>query len=410
MTKTTYFISGMSCVNCAARIDKALAEAAGIATASVNFAMGELVVEFDEEKITTADIERIVAGLGYGIRGGSRAESLAEIQGELHSQLFWFVFSLGLSLPIMATMTLHGNRSIGWMSLFLAAIVQFSAGLTFYRGSWYAVKSGSANMDVLVALGTTAAFGYSVIAFLAGWHDGVFFETSAMLITFIRLGKYLEARARGAAGKALQLLLKLQPERARLLLDGGEREVAAQEVKIGDLLLVRPGESFPVDGEIVAGESSVDESLVTGESLPVDKTVGGRVTGATINLSGVLRVRATGVGEGTAACPDCAAGTGCPVRQGADPAVCRPGLGLVCAGGGAACRGNLLRLVPADNAWLHLRLPAGDRRGGYCLPLRHGACHADRHHGRQRHRPGRRHSGQARFGAGTYLRGQPAAA
>ena len=199
----------------------------------------------------------------------------------------------------MATMTLHGNRSVGWINLLLATIVQFSAGLTFYRGAWYAVKSGSANMDVLVALGTTAAFGYSVIAFLAGWHDGIFFETSAMLITFIRLGKYLEARARGAASRALQKLLNLQPERARLLLDGSEREVAAQEVKVGDLLLVRPGESFPVDGEIVEGESSVDEALVTGESLPVSKTVGDTVTGATINLSGALKVTATGVGEET---------------------------------------------------------------------------------------------------------------
>jgi len=300
MIKATYFISGMSCVNCAARIDKALGEKNGIAKASVNFAMGELLVEYDEGKITAAEVERTVAGLGYGIRGGSRAESLAEIQTELRAQLLWFIFSLALSLPIMATMTLHGNRTVGWMNLLLAAIVQFSAGLTFYRGSWYAVKSGSANMDVLVALGTTAAFGYSVIAFLAGWHDGIFFETSAMLITFIRLGKYLEARARGAAGKALQKLLNLQPERARLLLDGSEREIAAQEVKAGDLLLVKAGESFPVDGEIVAGESSVDESLVTGESLPVDKTVGAKVTGATINLSGVLQVRATGVGEETA--------------------------------------------------------------------------------------------------------------
>ncbi|MBP1729316.1 MAG: heavy metal translocating P-type ATPase, partial [Deltaproteobacteria bacterium] len=171
MTKTTYFISGMSCVNCAARIDRALTGQDGIARAAVNFAMAELLVEYDEGKITAAEIERTVAGLGYGIRGGSRAESGAEIQVELRSQLFWFLFALALSLPIMATMTLHGSRSVGWINLLLATIVQFSAGLTFYRGAWFAVKSGSANMDVLVALGTTAAYGYSVIAFLAGWHD-----------------------------------------------------------------------------------------------------------------------------------------------------------------------------------------------------------------------------------------------
>ncbi len=298
MIKKTYFISGMSCVNCAARIDKTLNETAGIAKASVNFAMGELQVEYDEARIGATAIERAVAGLGYGIRGGSRAESMVEIQGERRAQLFWFLFALALSLPIMATMTLHGSLWIGWMNLLLATIVQFSAGLTFYRGSWYAIKGGSASMDVLVALGTTAAYCYSGIAFFSGWHD-VFFETSAMLITFIRLGKYLEARARGAASRALQKLLKLQPEQARLLVDGSEREVGVREVKVGDLLLVRPGESFPVDGEIVEGVSSVDESLVTGESLPIDKTAGAQVTGATLNLTGVLKIRATGVGEET---------------------------------------------------------------------------------------------------------------
>jgi Cu+-exporting ATPase len=299
MTKSNYQISGMSCVNCAARIDKSLNGMSGITRASVNFAMSELVVEYDEKLTSASAIEQAVSDLGYGIRGG-RGESVSELQGEVRSQRYWFLFSLVLSLPIMATMTLHDNRAVGWLNLVLAAVVQFSAGLAFYRGAWYAVRSGSANMDVLVALGTTAAFGYSVVAFLSGWHGGIFFETSAMLITFIRLGKYLEVRARGAASMALQKLLNLQPERARLLVDGSERDVAVQQVKAGDLLVVRPGESFPVDGEIVAGESSVDESLVTGESRPVEKTPGDPVIGATINLGGLLRVRATGVGEDTA--------------------------------------------------------------------------------------------------------------
>ena len=294
-----YSISGMSCVNCAARIDKTLNETAGVARATVNFAMGELLVEFDEALISAARIEQAVTGLGYGIRSAVRAESEADIQRELKAQLYWFLLALALSLPIMATMSMHENRAVGWMSLVLAAVVQFSAGLTFYRGAWYAVKGGSANMDVLVALGTTAAFGYSVIAFLFGWHGGVFFETSAMLIAFIRLGKYLEARARGAASRALQALLNLQPKRARVLVDGAELDVAAESVKAGDLLLVRAGEAFPVDGEVVSGESSVDEALVTGESMPVGKNAGDGVIGATINLTGALQVRATGVGEET---------------------------------------------------------------------------------------------------------------
>lgn len=300
LKQTTYSISGMSCVNCAARIDKALNETEGVARAAVNFAMGELQVEFDEKVISASRIEQAVVALGYGIRSAVRAESEADIQRELKAQFYWFLLALALSLPIMATMTMHDNRAVGWMNLVLAAVVQFSAGLTFYRSAWYALKGGSANMDLLVALGTTAAFGYSVLAFLAGWHGGVFFETSAMLIAFIRLGKYLEARARGAASRALQALLNLQPKRARLLVDGSEIEVAAEAVKVGDLLLVRAGEAFPVDGEVVSGESSIDEALVTGESLPVSKSVGDRVIGATINLTGALQVRATGVGEDTA--------------------------------------------------------------------------------------------------------------
>ena len=297
--QATYSISGMSCVNCAARIDKTLNETDGVARATVNFAMGELLVEFDETLISAARIEQAVTGLGYGIRSAVRAESEADIQRELKTQLYWFLLALALSLPIMATMSMHDNRIVGWMNLVLASVVQFSAGLTFYRGAWYAIKGGSANMDVLVALGTTAAFGYSVIAFLAGWHGGVFFETSAMLIAFIRLGKYLEARARGAASRALQALLNLQPKRARVLVDGSELDVAAETVKAGDLLLVRAGETFPVDGEVVSGESSVDEALVTGESMPVGRSAGDKVIGATINLTGALQVRATGVGEET---------------------------------------------------------------------------------------------------------------
>ena len=300
MEKVVYRITGMSCVNCAARIDKALNETAGIGRAAVNFAMGELLVEYEPERIRPAEIEGIVTGLGYGIGRAAGGESLVELANEQRRQLRWCLLAMALALPIMATMTIHGNRSVGWLSLLLATAAQFSAGLTFYRGAWYSLKNGSANMDVLVALGTSAAYGYSLVAFLAGWHGGVFFETSAMLIAFIRLGKYLEARARGAAGRALQQLLTLQPERARLLVDGVEQEVAATEVRAGDLLLVRPGESFPVDGEIVAGSGSVDESLVTGESLPVEKAAGDPVVGATVNLDGLLTIRATGVGEDTA--------------------------------------------------------------------------------------------------------------
>jgi Cu+-exporting ATPase len=291
-------ISGMSCVNCAGRIEKTLNEAEGIERASVNFAMEELLVEFDGRITSRAAIEGIVRGLGYGIVLQKSDDSEA---AELSRDRLWFILSLCASLPIMATMTIHDRPWIGWLNLLLATLVQFTAGLTFYRGSWYALKSRSANMDVLVALGTTAAYGYSLGAFLlgSGGHAEVFFETSVMLIAFIRLGKYLESRARGKAGEALKKLLSLQADKARLLVDGREQEVPTSRVKVGDLLLVRPGETIPVDGEVVEGSSSVDEAMVTGESVPVHKKAGALVTGSTINRTGLLKIVANRVGEAT---------------------------------------------------------------------------------------------------------------
>ena len=372
MQKATFTVTGMSCVNCAARIEKGLAETAGISRASVNFAMEELLVEFDDSAISREAIEDKVTQLGYGIRvKGGAGELRFGVQG-LHcascvnnlekkllaapgvaaavvnlaqeaafvrfepstitpaeiyavvtsagyepvpegeakedeaeayqSQRNWFIASILLSLPIMFTMGMHHIRAVGWMNLALATIVQFTAGLTFYRGSWFALKSRSANMDVLVALGTSAAYFYSLFAFFGafGEHGSeVFFETSAMLIAFIRLGKYLEARARGKAGEALKKLLRLQADKARLITGEGEKEVPASMVRVGDLLLVRPGETVPTDGEIVEGMTTVDESMVTGESVPAEKGPGDAVTGATINRTGLLKVRATRVGEET---------------------------------------------------------------------------------------------------------------
>lgn len=372
MQKATFTITGMSCVNCAGRIEKSLAETAGISRASVNFAMEELLVEFDDAVISRGAIEEKVVKLGYGIRekGGAgelrfgvkglhcascvnnlekkllaapgvtaavvnlaqesafvRFDPSAIAPADIHavvtaagyepvpegaakedeakayrSQRNWFIASLALSLPIMLTMGMHENRAVGWMNLLLSTIVQFTAGLTFYRGSYFALRNRSANMDVLVALGTSAAYFYSLFSFFGafGEHGGeVFFETSAMLIAFIRLGKYLEARARGKAGEALKKLLKLQADKARVITDEGEKEVSASMVQVGDLLLVRPGETVPTDGEIVDGTSSLDESMVTGESVPVEKGVGDTVTGATINRTGLLKVRATRIGEET---------------------------------------------------------------------------------------------------------------
>lgn len=286
-------------MNCAARIEKALNATDGIGSAAINFAVEELLVEFDDRKISASSIQDAVRNLGYGIQPKGLSSGADGLESSFVAQRNWFVFSFALSLPIMLTMTMHGNRTVGWINLLLATAVQFSAGLTFYRGSWYALKSRSANMDVLVALGTSAAYFYSLFAFFSSHHEGVFFETSAMLIAFIRLGKYLEARARGKAGAALKKLLRLQADRARLLVDGAEKDVAASELKVGDVVMVRPGETIPVDGEMIEGRTLVDESLVTGESMPVEKRAGDSVTGATINQSGSIKVRATRIGEET---------------------------------------------------------------------------------------------------------------
>ncbi|HOI17685.1 MAG TPA: heavy metal translocating P-type ATPase [Geobacteraceae bacterium] len=293
MEKKTLAVTGMSCSACAARIERELAATAGISSAVVNFPLEELTVEYDPGRISLRDVESLVVKLGYGIR--SRADETVEHA----SQRNWFLFSLVASLPIMATMFVHEHPVAGWVGFILATLVQFSAGLTFYRGSWYALKNRGANMDVLIALGTSAAYFYSVFAFFGafGGHGAVFFETSAMLITFIRLGKYLESRARGRAGDALKKLLRLQADKARLVTDTGEREVAASTVRVGDVVGIRPGETIPVDGVVLEGRSTVDESLVTGESLPKEKGVGDTVVGAAVNRSGAITVRATRVGD-----------------------------------------------------------------------------------------------------------------
>lgn len=293
MEKKTLSVTGMSCSACAARIERELAATPGIGRAAVNFPLRELTIEYDPDRIGLRDVASVVVRLGYGI--GTPGDETVEPA----SQRAWFLFSLAATLPIMATMVVHEHPVAGWIAFLLATLVQFSAGLTFYRGAWYALKNRGANMDVLIALGTSAAYLYSVSAFFGafGGHGAVFFETSAMLITFIRLGKYLESRARGRAGDALKKLLRLQADTARLVDEQGEREVAASTVRIGDVVRIRPGETIPVDGVVLEGRSTVDESMVTGESLPKEIGVGDTVVGAAVNRSGAITVRATAVGD-----------------------------------------------------------------------------------------------------------------
>jgi len=295
----TFAVRGLHCASCVNTLEKKLLENPAVSTAIVNLASETAFVRFDPQRLTISNVLGIVHAAGFTPIELRDAGDAAD--NDLHSQRNWLIFALCASLPIMLTMGMHNNRAVMQFNLLLATAVQFSAGLIFYRGAWSSLKNHSTNMDVLVALGTSAAYFYSLLAYfgLLGPHREVFFETSAMLIAFIRLGKYLEARARGKAGEALKKLLHLQADKARLVTDSGEKEVPSSIIRVGDVVLVRPGETIPVDGDLIDGSGAVDEAMVTGESIPVFKNPGDHVIGATINRSGVLHVRATRVGEAT---------------------------------------------------------------------------------------------------------------
>jgi Cu+-exporting ATPase len=295
----SFVVRGMHCANCAQTLEKKLRALAGVASAQVNFADESATLRFDPARIDRAAIFAAVEGAGFTALA---VRDEAGEQREARRELLWLIFAATLSVPLMPLMWWMPFGHDGhWLEALLAGIVQFSAGLTFYRGAWISLRNRAANMDVLVAMGITAAYGYSLLALfgLFGPDGEMFFETSAMLVTFVRFGKWLESRARGKAGQALRKLLALQADRACLLSDGREREVPASQVQVGDLVLIRPGDRVPVDGIVVEGASAVDESMLTGESLPVAKAAGDVVTGATVNAGGRLVVRATRIGEAT---------------------------------------------------------------------------------------------------------------
>ena len=295
----TFGVRGLHCASCVNTLEKKLREHPAISTAIVNLAAETGFVCFDSRQLGYDDVFSIVRAAGYTPVELQEAE--IALDDDLRSQRNWFVFSLLASLPIMLTMGLHSNRAVMQFNLLLATAVQFSAGLIFYRGAWSALKNRSTNMDVLVALGTSAAYFYSLAAYfgMLGPHREVFFETSAMLIAFIRLGKYLEARACGKASEALKKLLHLQADKARLVTENGDKEVPASVIRVGDVVLVRAGDIIPVDGEVIEGSAAVNESMVTGESLPVLNKTGDLVSGATVSTNGVMRIRATRIGEET---------------------------------------------------------------------------------------------------------------
>jgi cation-transporting ATPase V/Cu+-exporting ATPase len=300
-------VQGMTCGSCAARVQRVLARQSGVADAQVNFATGRARVHTDgpaDLSVLQAAVERI----GYRIEplaedrsptsGGHNAESAVQ-----RSWLRRMVAVAPAAAFAVVTMLL-GSRAmesplLRWAMLAVATPVQFWVGWPFLREATRRARRLTANMDTLIAMGTLAAYGFSVWQLVTGGMD-LYFETAVLLIAFLTLGRYLEARARGRAGQAIRALLELGAKQARVVRDGAEVMVPVEQVVVGDLLRVRPGEKIPVDGEVVDGASAVDESMLTGESVPVDKTPGARVAGATINASGALTVRATAVGADTA--------------------------------------------------------------------------------------------------------------
>ncbi|NLV16556.1 MAG: copper-translocating P-type ATPase [Syntrophomonadaceae bacterium] len=295
-------VSGMTCANCALSIEKKLKGTPGVNTVSVNYANETVTVDYDPQALSLNDIYAKVRDAGY-----MPLKSMEDDDKDRDAiiQRNWVIFSAILSFPIMPLMYLPMTVPIMLLIFALATIVQFTAGGIFYRGAYHALKNRSANMDVLIAMGITAAYGYSLMTTINMFFPALFFtgpnffDTSALLITFVRFGKYLEAKAKGQAGQALKRLLELQSDKARILVNGEEQEVAATDLIIGDVVVVKPGERIPVDGEIIAGQASIDEAMLTGESIPVDKSVGDPVIGATINRSGSIKVKTTKTGKDT---------------------------------------------------------------------------------------------------------------
>ncbi|HDR3492023.1 MULTISPECIES: heavy metal translocating P-type ATPase [Bacillus] len=315
--KAEFTVSGMTCAACANRVEKRLNKLEGVNGATVNFALESATVDFNPDEIHVNEMKSAITKLGYKLevksdeQNGSTDHRLQEIERQKKK----FIISFILSFPLLWAMVSHFSFTSfiylpdmlmnPWVQLALATPVQFIIGGQFYVGAYKALRNKSANMDVLVALGTSAAYFYSVYLSIRSIGSSehmtdLYFETSAVLITLIILGKLFEAKAKGRSSEAIKKLMGLQAKTATVLRDGTEIKILIEEVVAGDIVYVKPGEKIPVDGEIVEGKSAIDESMLTGESIPVDKTIGDVVIGSTINKNGFLKVKATKVGRDTA--------------------------------------------------------------------------------------------------------------
>ena len=305
--KSIFAVGSMTCASCVARVEEALSGVPGVISASVNLASEKATVEYLEET-ELAELRQVVKNAGYEL--GPEIQALEDVttaaRRETQALRNRLIIAIVLGVAIMVIgfgPSFVGKAYLLWA---LATPVQFWAGWRFYRGAWGALRHKTADMNTLIAVGTSAAYFYSMVVVLfpglfttGGLEPHLYFETSALIIALILLGRFLEARARGQTSEAIKKLIGMQPKTALVMRDGEETEIPVDDVQVGDLILVRPGERVPVDAIVRQGYSSIDESMITGESIPVEKTVGDEVVGATINKAGSLKVEATKVGKDT---------------------------------------------------------------------------------------------------------------
>jgi Cu+-exporting ATPase len=305
--KSTFTVSGMSCASCVARVEKAIMNVPGVISASVNLANGRATVSYLED-VSLSSIKQAVEDAGFDVEAEVAVPQdvidTADHEVKKLRNALIMAAVLGIAILILGFLpSFSGKAYILWA---LATPVQFWAGLRFYKGAWSALRHKTADMNTLVAVGTSAAYLYSMAAtlfpsvFISGVIEpNLYFDTSAMIIVLILLGRFLEARAKGRTSEAIKKLIGLKPKAASVMRDGQEQQIAVDDVIIGDIIIVRPGESIPADGVISEGFSTIDESIITGESIPVDKKAGDEVIGASINRTGSFRFEATRVGANT---------------------------------------------------------------------------------------------------------------
>jgi Cu+-exporting ATPase len=304
--KITLQVGGMSCVNCAKTIEIALRNREGVYSAVVIFAAEKVAVEYNPEQISLASIKKIIHDVGYDVIEEKNIEETESKERKHHIRRLelLLIVSTVLTVPILILMWLlplpmeQKNLSM----FLLATPVQFVVGWTFYVGAYKGLKNKSANMDTLIAMGTSTAYVYSTIVTFtpsAFPSAAVFFDTSTMIMSFILLGKLLDAIAKGRTSEAIRKIMGLQAKVARIIRNGEELEVPVEEVQVGDIIIVHPGEKIPVDGIVIDGYSGVDEKVITGESIPVEKKTGDQVVGATMNQTGMLKLKATKIGKDT---------------------------------------------------------------------------------------------------------------